>query len=193
MYTLTLSAAFVGTLILIAREVASRTCARSFVGTTAQTLRAKFHTALRINCVGFWGNTRTLFRANVEKKTNVYLCAVFRVHVRADCRADFGSKCFLRRGLRKVQADFRRYLYVSVFFFSHTRAQASAHICAQKFTRILRDYFARNICAQFFANLCATRNEKFTPASIETSGGISVASCPPELPHTHARKLREKP
>lgn len=38
------------------------------MGTTAQTLRAKFHTALRINCVGFWKKTRTSFRANVEKK-----------------------------------------------------------------------------------------------------------------------------
>ena len=119
------------------------------MGTTAQTLRAKFHTALRINCVGFWGKTRTSFRANVEKKTNVYLCAVFRVHVRADFRADFGSKCFLRRGLRKVQADFRGYLYVSVFFFcAHSCASFCAYLRTEihaNFTRLFRAQHLRAI------------------------------------------------
>ena len=160
-----------------------------------QTLRAKFHTVLRANCVGFWGKTRTSFRENNEKqKTNFYIYADFRVHVRADFHVDFRSKCFLRGGPRKVQEDFRRYFYICFFFLcARTRAQASAHICAQIFTRILRDYFARNICAQLFANLCATPNEKFTPASIEIFTGISVGSCSPELPQTHARKLPDKP
>ena len=152
---------------------------------------------LRANCVGFWGKTRTSFRENNEKKNNFYIYADFRVHVRADFHVDFRSKCFLRRGPRKVQEDFRRYLYICFFFCARALVRKLlrifAHICAQIFTRILRDYFARNICAQLFANLCATPNEKFTPASIEIFTGISVGSCSPELPQTHARKLPDKP
>ena len=163
------------------------------MGTTAQTLRAKFHTVLRINCVGCWGKTRTSFRANVEKKPT-YTFARSSAYTFARTFAQISARNVFYAGVcgksRQTSAGTCTFLF---FFFAHTRAQASAHICAQKFTRILRDYFARNICAQFFTNLCATRNEKFTPASIETSGGISVASCPPELPHTHARKLRDKP
>ena len=151
---------------------------------------------LRANCVGFGGKTRTSFRENNEKKQLLHLRGLPRTRSSGLSRR-FPLEMFFTQGSAESP---RRLPPVPLhLFFFCARAlvrkllRIFAHICAQIFTRILRDYFACNICAQLFANLCATPNEKFTPASIEIFTGISVGSCSPELPQTHARKLPDKP
>ena len=106
-----------------------------------QTLRAKFHTVLRANCVGFGGKTRTSFRENNEKKQLLHLRGLPRTRSSGLSRR-FPLEMFFTQGSAESPRRLPPVLLHLFFFFlrARTRAQASAHICA---------YLRANIHANF--------------------------------------------
>ena len=111
------------------------------MGTTAQTLRAKFHTVLRINCVGFWKKTRTSFRANVEKKPT-YTFARSSAYTFARTFAQISARNVFYAGVcgksRQTSAGTCTFLF---FFCAHSRASFCANLRTEihaNFTRLFR-------------------------------------------------------
>ena len=118
------------------------------MGTTAQTLRAKFHTVLRINCVGFWRKTRTSFRANVEKKPT-YTFARSSAYTFARTFAQISARNVFYAGVcgksRQISAGTCTFLF---FFFAHSCASFCAYLRTEihaNFTRLFRAQHLRAI------------------------------------------------
>ena len=115
-------------------------------------MRAKFHTVIRINCVAFWGQTRTSFRANIEKKNNVYICADSRVHVRADFHADFGSK-FFTQGPAESPGSLPQVLLRFCLFRAHSCASFCAYLRTDIHANFARFFRAKHLRANLLEPL----------------------------------------